>query len=712
MKKLSKIFTFVFFIMALFTLAGCATGGEIDTKLEISKDFKGERYIEVELIEESIEEYFSGSIEDIDKIAGENCPDDMEYSFLSSETENKLIFKIKFDSLEEYEEKIGNILNGNSDYVSYEAADSVWSKGFYIQENFNSENLLECLKEAIVESGMIDSSNASYIFESRNTQVVYEGTIYVTSATIYHNDVEYINLSEIDVLTEINEDTFNRKVDFYIPLDSLDKDKKKELKAYFEDTAKSTLKVSESENANYVIYSLSLEGLNAEKLKQFDETLFGEANVLTEDVETGDIFSFTTSFSESISLDKYLFSPGQYVIVNTLVKVPEDYSLGNSTLNLKGKEGFSTKEDYPGFSLLRAEYATKSNISDLSFAVAKSIKIKELDINTRIMGKDSFSKEFVITPEREFSDEEFLKISEAILKRLEEADYDEEASASENSDTDLSDTLDETDFNLGSDSSKTMSVALVKDDENQVGKLTVSFKGNAECIENLSKALLKKTVRFVYGEKRNPLSIKYKKALSENFDTSELIKSVTSDYIVNYRINMGIGSTIEECNLDKAVIDKNIMEVKGNNITGVLILAKSINIRGILIWAFMALGLVFIFLAVLFNLILKERAKKKEEERMLKKAQKKTSEKLRKDAKKSQKKALKQLKKESKKTQKETSKQLKREAKKIQKKHIKEVEKKAKNEAIPETSSKCPKCGADRVLGNRFCTNCGYKFEE
>ena len=102
MKKLSKIFTFVFFIMALFTLAGCATGGEIDTKLEISKDFKGERYIEVELIEESIEEYFSGSIEDIDKIAGENCPDDMEYSFLSSETENKLIFKINITTNKKY----------------------------------------------------------------------------------------------------------------------------------------------------------------------------------------------------------------------------------------------------------------------------------------------------------------------------------------------------------------------------------------------------------------------------------------------------------------------------------------------------------------------------------------------------------------------------------------------------------------------------------
>ena len=293
MKKIKKVLLILTALFSMAFLAGCEKSAQIGTTLTLDKDFKGERAMHVEISKESFAENVTATMEDIQTIFTESCPEELTYEF--SETENSYIADIHlaFDSEEDYYDKVKAITEMEEEPGDITISSSIFHSGISVSESFESKDLLKWLSDALIEKQFVSADNESNIFDNSGCVVKYEDEEYPSNSGAYVRIDESVSteLSEIKIKTSLNLDgTWNREIFFYVPKASMDANGDA-IKEFLEGgVAKGAEGSWESYNEGGEkgqVYTIKAEGIPVETMEKLVRKAFHtEESKVTEQTET------------------------------------------------------------------------------------------------------------------------------------------------------------------------------------------------------------------------------------------------------------------------------------------------------------------------------------------------------------------------------------------------------------------------------------------
>ena len=283
MKRIFKRSSLIcLFALCLLLMTGCSAGSTIGTTLTINSDFSGNRQMNIVIADSVFNDYFNGTIDDLNAAIGEACPAEMTWQYAEDNGVKTYTVNLDFSSVEDYKAKVTAVL-GREPEITISAPESVWAAGLYVEEDFNSEELLGWLQNALVEKGYVSEENAGMIFSSGETQVVYGVDTYSTNSQIYVDQLEYVSIDSIAVYTDIHGlDEFDRSVVFKIPAYSMER-KGEEITDYMNAAAEGKFEGSwETLEDGTGVFTATAKSMTGEQLNAFDSQVFPSQNTYIE----------------------------------------------------------------------------------------------------------------------------------------------------------------------------------------------------------------------------------------------------------------------------------------------------------------------------------------------------------------------------------------------------------------------------------------------
>lgn len=196
MKKKCLLF---FMLLSLIFLWGC--GLELDSRMELNKDFSGHRLMTCTVSSADLSRYFSGSKKDLDKVIRDACPKALVYKQTSEKDDTVYTFRMDFSDKKDYEKKVESLLNF-APKITYQYADSPFAKGLRYSENFSTKDLMSWLYTALYEKGYVDQKSVNDLWNLKSTEFTFAGKKYETDEKISIDEMSYIPVSSIDIRTQ------------------------------------------------------------------------------------------------------------------------------------------------------------------------------------------------------------------------------------------------------------------------------------------------------------------------------------------------------------------------------------------------------------------------------------------------------------------------------------------------------------------------------
>lgn len=412
---------------ALFT-ACTATGSVINTTLNLNEDMSGSRVMDIAVTQSTFNEHFNGTYDDLDAAVTASCPEGITWSRDGSpDTGMTYHAQLDFSSLDDYREKVGKIL-GREPSIEIAAPDSVWSSGIRAVEDFSSEDLLSGVLDTLVDSGLISSDSRSYVFSSGQVVVNYNSNTYESGSS--HVDVEEISsiaLNGINIMTTVHGDnTYDRTVEVDIPNASM-AIRSEAIKEYMNGVVPDGAEIEWTEEENSQICRISGNGLSADGLKTFTDTVLDTETTTENQTEIGpteSAFLFAGGLEEKMDFSSYTGGVGDGVNIGYYMNCDEDLLLADGTPESYTRyQTFSDeKPDY-----YRINYGNSLTMK-YNTLVVKPFIVKSIDSTTKIKGGDNFSRTINFVFDKVPSEEDQSRIVDALKNSVSASDDTEEES--------------------------------------------------------------------------------------------------------------------------------------------------------------------------------------------------------------------------------------------------------------------------------------------
>ncbi len=558
-KRIHKIAgVFVLMVLVLATLTGCDDASTIETSIIINKDLSGVRKMDVVIDDTVLAENFSGTIEDITAVVEENCPSELTWTYDNSTGANVYHVELAFLSPEDYENKVDAILDPNDEYednaeepkwVVMSSSDSVWVNGIYLDENFSSEDLLQWMIDALVEEGLVDSGDSSYVFASGNTSVEYNSEVYSVGSDAYVNETEYVEIEEFHYYTTIKgSDSFDRTIEMVISPETMETNGDA-IKNYMDGVVPAGASSQWTTNdEGYEVFTVTANNLTAEGLDAFMKAYFGNEETVVTVKDTSysyEPFKMKNDFTEKIDYSNYLASGAWYSIyLEQYLKFENGYELDEYVW------GDETLEN--GYVLWNTDYTYGT--SSFSFDFQKIFRVKSIDIDTKmnVFGnyKRTINLEFDIIP----TEDELKIIQERIYALLDkqlaaEAKFDsapQDEEAGENSgaaveDGDATEIELETEEKKDVNYEKEFNIRIDASTKKDKFVLTIVQKGDESEIRRSTEALFGDEGHMEYMADYGVMKLKYDVAYREELSLYSFASDRTEDCVTTYNITLPSG---------------------------------------------------------------------------------------------------------------------------------------------------------------------------
>lgn len=660
-----------FAVLVMFVLAGCSAGSTVDTSLVLEQDLSGVRRMTIVIDDGVFNQYFNGTVEDINALMSVTCPPELTWSYSDASGNKQYVIELAFSSLEDYKDKLTSIL-GYEPEVIISTPDSVWESGISVNENFEDTELLQWMKDMLVDNGYVDSSNAGNIFSSGSMSISYKNTDYRNGYghTFNISEIDYVTLDDIHILTDINGwNDYNRKVVFRIPARSMEQ-KGDAIREYMDGIVPSGASGEWSDDDGETVFTVTASNLTAERLEAFDLTVFDseKSSVFREDVsEKYSAFSFAEHFDETLDLTNFA-SGNNWIRYTYQVKAADSY-LAASTYDgwTVGNEGYDSTL-FNGYKVLmegNANFVT----DEILFRVVsqRNYNVKELTVNT----DQGFGSNWERTSSFVFEtvpDENEINI---IVNRM-------EARAGIGEDSDEEGSLDgeevpaEDADSRENKETKAAEVEISHDIKDGVFTLTIVQKGSPEAIKINSRQLFGNEGELAYARDKEFWKVKRQEAFAEKIEFGNLLNNVSNDFKIIYSADMGMLSSMQYCSVDSAVMDGSKLQVTFNNTrVNITYVGTETNLLAILFWVLIVVGSVSLVVLILKVVIAGSKVKA----------------------------AAKPAVPAAPVTQ-------------MPAEQTQNVVQQTEQPATSQAGKFCEKCGAPREQGAKFCEKCGEKFED
>lgn len=588
-------------VLMMFVLAGCNAGSTVDTTLVLEKDLSGVRQMTIVIDDSVFSQYFNGTVEDINALMDTSCPQELTWSYSEAGGTKQYSFELAFSSLDDYKEKVAAIL-GYEPEITISTPDSVWANGISVTENFKDTDLLQWMRDLLVDNGFVDSSNASNIFSSGTLNVSYNDSTYRSNSTsINVNEVEYVALDDIHILTDINGwNNYSRRVVFRIPSRSMDL-KGDAIEEYLNGLVPANSKSEWGEDEGETVFTVSISNVTAEQLAAFDLTVFDSENASVVRTDVSENFSpFTFGEYLQETLDLRNFATGEYwaqIHYTYQVRAAISYTATHSSDGLRpGYEGADSAL-FSGYKVLVDSYANDYDESEeFHVLTQRSYSVKEMDVETDQGWGSKWERTVKFVFETVPSEDDINTIVTRMeaLAGIGGADSDDETSQ------DTEETESE-DVNVEEKSGpKAAEVKISQSTKDDVFTLSIKQKGSLEEIKISSGQIFGYEGELSYAKDREFWKVKKQEAFTESIRFGNLLDNVSSDFKIYYTADMGMLSSMQYCSSDTAEMDGSKLKVTFNSTrVNVTYVGTEINPLAILFWVFIAVGVIFLCIFIL-----------------------------------------------------------------------------------------------------------------
>lgn len=605
-----KIVLLTMFVMSF--LAGCSAGSTIETALNVNEDLSGSRVMDVVIADDVASEHFHATMEELSALIGERCPAELGWSYDESTGSKIYTFTLDFTSPEDYTTKVCNVTGLESeDLLTIKKADSVWASGVYVDESFSSAELLQWLKDAVVEVGYVSSSDSSKIFTNGSSIVRFGGEEYSAGSNIYVDEIEYLDIDSIELFTEASKyDDYNKEIVLTIPDDSMNL-KGEEIKAWVAERVPSGAEAVWTEGEGISVYTVSKEHMTAADMQVFLNSYFdSDACVVTQTDIKEDMspFSFNIGLVENVDFSNYIIGDSLYETdVNYYVKGAEGY-VGGRYLEDLAYEAVDSDvlEENNGYREGNSEYGD-GLLRTFDAYFQKTYRVSQLDVASSVGLLGGLKRVSTFTLEAEPTEEEreiilaniqALGVAYDLEKAAEEEALEETAEDGaedelyENTMTDEAlaegeafeeapeeEVVTEEDAEAVETEAAEEEVAETEASEEEeaeepswkvtvkektkdgVYTITITQKGDRADIQASSEALFGVAGDMFRAKSFNFAKLKYDVAVYDSFYLGNFVDYTTSDMQSGYTLNTGFLSSITDTDYpDRA-------EVKGSKVT-------------------------------------------------------------------------------------------------------------------------------------------------
>lgn len=380
-------------IIMICILSGC--GAKINTELNITKDFSGQRKIDVVIENDDLSENVTGGIDALKSVADSKLPKGMTCSLASVDNGSCLTFTIEFKNIDDYRSKVATVISAGSNKelvpeIVYENLNTVFKKGVKLNENFTSFDLLQWYFDAVKEANIVTYDDTSDWYEIGDNCIFIDEVEYDSSSELSIDEQELCCLDDLKVKTTLNIDgTFTREFKFLAYDTTVEKLSEKgcNLSSYISKLASEEDTYSENTEDTLNEYIITVKSADAQQLIE----------------KTNKILQTSNNFSVKIELDKEN-------IGNANIKLEEKLD-GSFYLDYDYDSPLhSTIELYDNCSLKEADEneATieddvlqyyPSSASNYSFDLKWKISFSSIEIVSNISNKNKATIDFVFTSE-------------------------------------------------------------------------------------------------------------------------------------------------------------------------------------------------------------------------------------------------------------------------------------------------------------------------
>lgn len=612
---LHKIILLLAILCLACPLVGCSAGSTIDTVLTINQDLSGSRVMEIAIDQSVFSESFKGSPEQLQALIAEKCPAELSWTYDNSTGAQIYKFTLEFANVEQYKEKVKKIMGeeANPDIVITKS-ESIWAKGCYVKENFDSEELLQFFKTAVVEAGFVDESNASYITSLGETSVHFGEVSSTCAGTIDVDTVEYLEIERLDILTEVKGfDSYSETIFLVLPEDTMEA-KGTEIKQWLATNLPDGAKAEWKEENGSTSYIVKKEGMKLEETKAFLNKYFITENCevshekIKEDVSP---FSFNLYLNEKIDFTNFLVGElFNNTDVNYYVKGADGYVAARNLedcANLEENEG--TSEEHENYRVGRTKEVTEG-VYECSGYYQKAYNVKSVEIESKVGLFGNLSRKVVYHLDGIPTDDEKDEIMAAINAYGEV--YNALTSEAEEENTEVEFT--EVQITDSTEAVETETTEVVDDQEEKKDKpnwkvkikgkekgedyiVTIIQKGDRQELQNSSEALYGGS-DFHLSKNYSFAKLKYPIAVTEKVQLGDFVLNVTEDVNATYTLKTGLFTKVIKVDDEKFTIDGNKVLLDGDVLDGVSLVTygTKLNFWAIAFYALIAISIVSVLM--------------------------------------------------------------------------------------------------------------------
>lgn len=320
----------IIFFAAIFMINLCACSqhtpekSELKTTLSIKTGFSGTRIIECHFSPDIFPQN-SEKAENLHSIITNSCPKTLTYSHDDSQPLTYK-FTLSFTSASDYAEKIESLL-GTAPVISFANPDNVLTKGWRIEESFQSSQLLAWIQTA-ADQEHFDGFEHSYT--ETETSISYNGESISTLPVISVNQLNGYPIKKIGVETVNNKPLYDRTISFTIAQSTFDSTNG-EIKKYFESITDPSAEKQWPLSGNDYIYTVKFRNLTLKQLEGYTNRLlgsiYGDAEYLDKAVGSSPLAS-QNSYTETLDFSNYISDNHSNVPVEYTYSVGDKSELG------------------------------------------------------------------------------------------------------------------------------------------------------------------------------------------------------------------------------------------------------------------------------------------------------------------------------------------------------------------------------------------------
>ena len=397
----------------IWLLLGCIaalllTGCGMNTDMKIDGQFKGERVITCDELEDQNSIFSKFKVSEAADAISKKCPPQMEFECKytnAKKTKAVFIFHLKFDSINDYRTKVKALISRDPSvqFTYKDPKEDLFASGFSITEDFESKDLLAWVKPVLKEELNVSKDISSM---SDDVKITMNGVSYdndnFASSKIKLNTISKYFIDSIDIRTihDVEKDgsDYEREITVKIPKKTVEALGKSNIQSFMENSVgENATGKWKSDDDGASKYRISFKG-NAELINECTSKLFG-AGTSFQYVSDGSLntaFSETGILTEKVSFSKFpCNSDGTSDVTFTYVNIDGSrFDAAKSTVSAgsKQKSGEGVQEDGKTLVLM---YEKASN-ADIKLYSSSVYNVSKINVRTDISSDDKVSQEIII----------------------------------------------------------------------------------------------------------------------------------------------------------------------------------------------------------------------------------------------------------------------------------------------------------------------------